>query len=338
MGMYLAGSSFGSLLLAGAVGALLASAPGSRAFAQGIEGLDAPPSPAGDAPVPAFAPTYEPAAPAEEFTEPESSPYQPDSVPPPPPASGSYDSAAGGSYRSRADGPNLSIPSRVATRLRVLDADFAYLAGRGGSRIVDGVLSIVTGGLSITLGIIIKTENLSEYLYLYGGAGVARGIIDLVLDPNTSDAAVEYSHMPMGTLEQAEERLRFGESELESIADMSRLSRILDASINIAAGAAFVPLYLGPNDFEIDTFGAIVLVTAGVSVVTGVINLFTRSEAERRWSAYEELRDRLTASAAGDSADNDALEGAQRRRAGLEVDFSFAATPDGGGVGAVGRF
>src|SRR5688572_24141128 len=55
------------------------------------------------------------------------------------------------------------ISSRVATKLRVLDRNFAALAARGGSSIVDGILSIITGGLAITFAVIIDEEALSTY-------------------------------------------------------------------------------------------------------------------------------------------------------------------------------
>lgn len=214
------------------------------------------------------------------------------------------------------------VSAQVATKLRVLDTDLNYLGGRGRNRVVDGILSMVTGGLSIALGVIVDEQSLSDYLYVYGGAGVARGLLHLFLGSNPSDAALEFSHMPMASEQDAQARLRFGENALESIADADRLSRILDASLNILTGAAFVPLYLGPNDYEIDTFGAIVLVTAGVSVVTGAINLFTMSESERRLDAYEAMKNRLS-------------PGPQARRT---WQFQAGAGPAGAMVGARNRF
>lgn len=253
-----------------------------------------------------------------------------DEVPPPPEATppsayGEPDTA--GRYPSSsltipgAD-EGVRIPSRTATRLRVLDADFNALASRGGNALVDGILSILTGGLSITLGIVVDDPFLSPYLYVYGGAGVARGIIDLALMPSPSDAHIAFSHMPMNTMGQVEARLAFGEEELETLADRTRLARILDASINILVGVAIVPLYLGPNDFEIDTFGTFVLIGAGISVISGVINLLSRSEAERRWSAYQELSERLER---------------EEQSASLQLRFGAAPLPGGGAftLGAV---
>jgi len=213
---------------------------------------------------------------------------------PPPPSYGESGERRYPSGGGEASAEGVRVPSRVATRLRVLSDDFSALAGRGSSALVDGILSIVTGGLAVTLGILIDDEFLSPYLYVYGGASVARGVIDIALVPNASDPAIAFSHMPMGTLGEVRTRLTFGEEELESLATRTRIARILDASISMAAGIAIVPLYLGPNDMKVsDAYGVFIIIGAGISVITGLINLLTRSEAERRWAAYEELDERL---------------------------------------------
>ena len=261
-----------------------------------------------------------------------------DAVPPPPgevpaPPDGARPPSSYGAEARYPNGEGLGetplpsegvrIPSRLATRLRVLDADFAAISGRGGA-LVNGILSIVTGGISITIGILVDDEFLSPYLYVFGGAGVARGVIDLLLTPNPHDAYINFSHMPMRTTAEVEERLRYGETELESAASRSRIGRILDASLNIGVGLAVVPIYLGPNDFVIDPFGAFIIIGAGISVVSGVISLLTRTEAERRWSGYEELRERL-----------DEQESADR---GVHVQVAGGPLPGGGALSIVGTF
>jgi hypothetical protein len=195
----------------------------------------------------------------------------------------------------------VRIPSGMATRLRALDSDFQVLAARGGGSIVDGILGILTGGLSITLGILLLNEpaievNMSPYLFTYGGASAVRGILSLVLMTNPSGAAIAFAHMPMTNMDEVRARLDYGERELANLADQSRLSRLLDGSINVAVGLAIIPIYLGPNNFEIvNTFDWFVLIGAGISAISGVITLLSSTEAERRWSAYAELRDRLEA-------------------------------------------
>ena len=197
--------------------------------------------------------------------------------------------------RSDESEPSVRISSRVTTRLRALDANLRSLAARGGGNVVNAVLSLLTGGLAITLGAL-KDPNddaMSIYLYVYGGAAAARGILDLVLTPNAEGAAITYQHLPMTTRGEVEERILFGERALAGLAEQSLIARVLDASLNMAAGIAVVPIYLAPNDFEItDPLDYFILIGAGVSVVSGIITLVSTSAAEQRWSAYQELRER----------------------------------------------
>lgn len=202
------------------------------------------------------------------------------------------------------DSPDLRIPSITATRLRALDGSLRTLAARRGS-IVDGILSITSGGLSIGLGAFVHSSDklLASYLYLWGAAGITRGIIDLALRSRAPRLAIEFSHMPMGSLADVETRLSFGESALEQIAKRARMSRLLDASISVVTGALVLPVYFIPRSFVFDSaFDYFVLIGAGISVITGVVGLASRSDAERRWSAYRELRSRLNSDA--DSANN----------------------------------
>ena len=192
--------------------------------------------------------------------------------------------------------PSLRIPSRVTTRLRSLDAGLRGLAAQGGSNIVNAVLSLLTGGLSITLGALREPNDdwLSAYLYVYGGAAAARGILDLVLTPNASGHAIAYQGLPMETREDVRLRLEYGESAMRALAEQAMIARVLDASLNMAAGVAVVPVYLAPNGFEInDPLDYFVLIGAAVSIVSGIVTLATTSNAEDRWSEYQALRDRL---------------------------------------------
>lgn len=196
------------------------------------------------------------------------------------------------------DEPTIRIPSRITTRLRALDADLRVLAQRGGGNVVNAVLSMLTGGLAIALGALrdTPTDWMSVYLYVYGGSAAVRGILDLVLTPNASGAAIAYQHMPMTTHAEVLERMRYGEAELRSLAERALLARVLDASINMAVGVAVVPIYLAPNNFEIvSPLDYFILIGAGVSIISGVITLASNSVEEQRWDAYAELRRRLNA-------------------------------------------
>lgn len=196
---------------------------------------------------------------------------------------------------------HLAVPDAIATRLRALDSNLSMLARRGSSGVVEGVLSVLAGGLSITMGAVLNDghadgRRFARYLYLWGSAQVTRGILSFVLPIRADDVAIHFQHMPMGTRQEIRDRLLFGEETLERLARRARTSRLLDASINTAVGLLAVPLYLAPADFEIrsgnDYF---VIVASGVSLITGVIGFILKSEAERRWSAYTKLRQRLEA-------------------------------------------
>ena len=214
--------------------------------------------------------------------------------------------------------PAIRISSRVTTRLRALDANLRALSANGGGNIVNAVLSMITGGLAITLGALrdTPTDFMSIYLYVYGGAAAVRGVLDLVLTPNASDAAITYQHMPMTTHEEVRERLEYGEAQLRGLAEQAMIGRILDASINMAAGVAVVPIYLAPNNFEISSpLDYFILIGAGVSILSGVITLASSSSEEQRWNAYRELRDRL---------EEEHVEDGQAE----DVDEPVAAAPD----------
>lgn len=226
-------------------------------------------------------------------------------VPPPPeegyqepqaryPGATNGETPAGLEFES--DDPGVRIPSRTATRLRVVGSSLRTLAARGGNKLVDGILSLTSGALVIGIAGWQWSEDkqLGGYLLLYGVANIARGLIDLILTPNASRYSIEFTHMPRTSLGEVEAALAFGERSLEQMAKRTRLARILDASLNIGVGAAVIPLYLAPNDFEIDDpFDYFVIIGSGISIISGLISLATRSDAERRWQAYQELRDRL---------------------------------------------
>jgi len=191
----------------------------------------------------------------------------------------------------------LRLPSSIATRMRVLDSSLQVLSARGSNNIVDGVLSMVSGGVSIGLGIWARRDglrDLARYAFLLGSVSVTRGVLDLALSPNPRTPAIKFGHMPMRTLDQARARLQFGENALEALARRTRAVRLVDASLSIVSGAAVVPIFLHGKDYKFtDPLDYFIVIAAGISVITGIINLVSRSDAERRWEAYEELRDRL---------------------------------------------
>lgn len=247
-----------------------------------------------------------------------------------------------------ADSPDVHIGTTVATRLRALDADLQILAARGGGSILDGVLMLVSAAATVTWGVLLDTSSSTPgtvsyaaiYLYTYAGASAARAILSFALMTNPSQPAIRYSHMPMGSMHEVRERLHYGELQLDSLADQARLGRILDGSINLAVGLAVIPAYLGPNNFQVPNAADwFVLVLAGVSTVMGVVTLVTNTEAERRQSAYHELRDRVLATPEG-IADVEAMEreADAQARSDVQVAPILSLGPTGGFAGATLTF
>ncbi len=226
-------------------------------------------------------------------------------------------------YRTPGGGPfidsDLRLPRNAAIRLRALEGDLLALARSGRNRIVSGVMAMVSGGIAIGLGFLVRDEDfLSNYLFVYGGGNLARGVVQIALEPDTSDPPVVFSHMPMRNNEEISLKLTYGERALEELADRKQLARILDASISIGTGAAILPIYLGPNDYEVDTFGAFVLIGAGVTVVSGLVDLIIPSEAERRWDAYKTL--------------DMQLKQREDQATGIKLRFGGGPLPRGGGA------
>ncbi|MFW6067619.1 MAG: hypothetical protein ACOC97_04715 [Myxococcota bacterium] len=267
-------------------------------------------------------------------------PDPPQSVPPPPAGPDAQETPRGyptaprtarsdGPAEVSADTPDLRIPSRVATRLRVLESDLNTIASRGGNGIVDGILSVLAGGLSITFGVLSNDggsdgKRFARYMFLWGSAQIGRGIIDFATPLKAGEAAIAFQHMPMGDRREVRERLHYGEDSLQRIARRARIGRLLDASINVGVGLAAIPLYLAAQDFEIEReTDWFVLLISGVSVITGVVNLILKSGAEKRWNAYQDLRDRL---GAGKKQDADRAGGVEWQVGAAPLRRGAAAT------------
>ena len=237
-----------------------------------------------------------------------------------------------------ADVPSLQVPARIATRIRVLDRDYTALTLRGSNNVVDGILSILSGALSATIAFVIQAPSMQPYLLTYAGASVLRGVVDLTVTPNPQGVALQFAHMPMASAEEVRERLRFGEENLESLANMARIARILDGGISITAALAVVPAYMVPRNFAFnDVQDYFVAVVSAVSLVTGVITLVSGSDLERRWDSYVALRDRLATGPGRQGAQGEDVISA-RPAASLHVTGSLAPIPNGFIAGAAGTF
>ncbi|MEM1418959.1 MAG: hypothetical protein AAGH15_28965 [Myxococcota bacterium] len=192
-------------------------------------------------------------------------------------------------------GTQRQLPRALATRLRVLGTNLQILGSRNRQRRVDGVLSVLSGGVSVGFGVWARRDETTErglarYLFLWGSAGLVRGVVSLALDPRAQEAWAGFRSMPSRDLGEAQERLLFGEEALERIARRARIGRFLDSALNVAVGAAVLPVYLAPKDFNIDQpFDYFVIIGSAISVISGIVTLATPSDAERRWRSYREL-------------------------------------------------
>ena len=186
-----------------------------------------------------------------------------------------------------------TVDVNLHTRLNALEDDLDILSSRGGAGLLDGILSIATGSVSVAVGFLVDDAVVSPYLYVFGGASMVRGTLTLALRPDLRQANIEFDHLPERTSEEIDHRISFGERALSTYAKQSRILRVLDSTLSIATGLVVVPLYLAPSDYDVDTFGAFVILAAALSTITGVFGLFTRTEGERRWAAYEHLKRRL---------------------------------------------
>jgi hypothetical protein len=258
-----------------------------------VAGEDAAPATATIPPPPAPVPTYVPPAPGAPVATPPA-PYGAPAAPAPryPGAIGADDVGDDADFA-----PLVRVPPRITARLRALDRDYTALSARGSSGLVDGILSVVTGGLSIVLGALLPdtSNGFATYFFVFGAGNIAHGIVDIAVTPDPVEPALIFAHMPMRDVDEVKARLRYGEQSLESLAVRSRIGRILEGSLDIATGVAFIPFYLGPRDYAFsgDVLDILMITAALIRVVSGVATMVSPTDAERRWNAYERLRDQL---------------------------------------------
>lgn len=244
---------------------------------------------------------------------------------PPPPGDYSGDLVYPGNVSPEA-AARTQVSSPNATRLRILGANLRALSG-GGNSTLNGIISIISGSAVAGLGAYLRIEGedplISSYFFVLGGANITRGIVELALPTGSGDDGIAFENMPQRTPAEVRARIHFGETALAAVARRNRISRMLNGGINIAAGLAIVPLHLAPNGFRVDDFyDVFILVGSGISLVTGIVGLVTRSSAERRLAAYRALDARLESAEAGLRFD----------------DVRLVPTRGGGALSLVGHF
>ena len=216
-------------------------------------------------------------------------------------------------------GPSLVGPD-LTLRLRALDSSWQALGAQGGPDYVGAILSMVGGGLEIGLGAILlelgpPADAMAPYFMVLGGVSIVRTIVvDFILRPNPQSTAIEFQHMSSGTRQETLARLHFGEQQLEALANQWLITRIVDASINIAGALAIIPAYLVPRNFTIvDPLEAFIFIGPAIGLIGAIITLASSSSAEQRWDAYRQLRARLAEHGGDDDGEAEAaLEDLER--------------------------
>lgn len=280
------------------------------------------------------APTPAPQGPARVATD-------PDYIPPPPGARPRLPD----DYRAGADRYEEEVdddgPPRLDldNRLRALDVTWATLGAQGGPDIANAILSILGGGIEIALGALFLEFNpdageaMAAFFITLGAATVVRTVlVEFILRPDPRGPALEYQHMPNGTRAQRLRRLEYGEQQLASLAERSFIMRMVDGGINVAAAIAVVPAYLlarGPAFTELE---ALIFIGPAISLVTGIIRLASPTPAEQRWSAYQQMRQRMDERRErGEEA-----ELAIPPPSGVELTYGLSIDPNGGAFATVG--
>lgn len=196
--------------------------------------------------------------------------------------------------------PQVSlVDAQINDRLRMLDASWNVL-GAQGLNYTNSVLSLIVGAAQVVIGGVFLEvgppwDFIAPIFMVTGGVQVARTIVvDFILRPNPQPVGLEYMAMSSGTRQERLARLRFGEEQLERLADQSATLRYVDSGINVAGAGALVAAYFAmrPSGTDFDPVELIFFVGPAISLVMAVINLFTPSNAERRWDAYRQMRER----------------------------------------------
>ncbi|MBX3274092.1 MAG: hypothetical protein KF729_27750 [Sandaracinaceae bacterium] len=225
------------------------------------------------------------------------------------------------------DGPRSETDARISDRLRMLDASFNIL-GAQGLNYTNAVLSLIIGSAQVVVGSVFLEigppwDFIAPIFMVTGGVQVLRTIVvDFILRPNPQPVALEYLSMRSGNRAERLARLRFGEQQLERLAEQSAILRYVDTGFNVAGAAALVGAYFGMRpDGDFQEFELIFFIGPAISLVMAIVNLFSASNAERRWEAYRTMRERM----GGDL---------------VELTPTFAIDPffGGGSAGLTGRF
>lgn len=194
----------------------------------------------------------------------------------------------------------LSLPPRIEEREHTLHVDLSALRAGSEQHVVNGAIQTAIGAAFVTTGVFLRGEFARSLMLVLGAGTLARGLVQLLLVEDATPAARSYAALPMFTAEQVRERIRFGEQSLSRLALAGRRTRIVDGVVTMSVASSYVPLLWGfqrredPSyrfgDSATDYVG---ITLSTINFVTGLVTALVRSDAERRYDRYRELRARF---------------------------------------------
>ncbi len=187
-------------------------------------------------------------------------------------------------------------------RLRLLDTTLVPLADRSrDARITDGIISLALGAGLVATGLVLhytpelSTGEVSLYeqlLWFQGGFMVTSGALSLLWPPARERLSAQYAAMPRLDAAQRRARVRFGEQALEEIAADGARRRILRSLAGAGLQLGVLGIIYRDQIFNGEALPApeglhyLMIGLTGVSIVTSLIGVFTRSEDERLRDSY----------------------------------------------------
>jgi hypothetical protein len=195
--------------------------------------------------------------------------------------------------RVEEDDPSVYVGSDRARELRFLKSSLAQLAYEESNSVVDGLLHTMMGGIWIGFGAGLNDldPSIRAYYFVQGSSMLARATLSFAIRPNARRASLEMDTMSSRNPAEADARIAFGAAALKKLAKQHRIKRLLGSSLSIAAGIIPLPFALNSGISSISGgWSIIVFVGAGIDIITGIIGLAIRTEAEKRHRAYEQIR------------------------------------------------
>ena len=180
-------------------------------------------------------------------------------------------------------------------RLRLLDTNLPTLAQQSrSSRTTRAVSDLVMGGVMILTGFLVPPGTPSRYwIWGYGAAQTAGGIVGFVWAPAVETETSQYLHMPFARGRERRARVRFGERALEDMAADAARRRYLGGVGSIGLPLALTgivyadPLFNG-RPFVPSTFDVLFIALTGAQIVLAVYELFVPSPVERFRGMYQQ--------------------------------------------------